>query len=234
MIVRRGVAALELITQPDHAHLARKVIAACGALTSHPRRASILKAVGEHDNGWTEEDASPAVDPQTGDVYDFIHAPAVVRQRVWPRAVLRLSADAWAAALVAQHALTAYDRFRQDPDWSVFFDAMTAQRNDMVRRATGHLDDLLDDYVFVRLGDLISLTFCLGSAGEQRFADYIIMPRGAGRIAVDPDPFDGRTVTLEVSGREIPSRAYASDGDLRAELGRARTFTLLGEVAGPA
>ena len=133
MIVRTEETKIQLITQPDHAQLARRVMDRCLSLRTHPRRDSILHAVGEHDNGWADEDRAPSIDSATGEILDFIHAPVAVRQRVWPRAVARLADDSWAAALIAQHALTAYDRFRQDPEWTDFFDRMTATRDDLVQ-----------------------------------------------------------------------------------------------------
>jgi hypothetical protein len=112
VIVRLIGNRLQLITQPDHAHLARRIMQHCVALAARPRRGSILLAIAEHDNGWAEEDAAPIVHPTTGCVVDFINAPMSVRQTVWPRSVARLADDRWAAALVAQHATAVYDRFR--------------------------------------------------------------------------------------------------------------------------
>ena len=83
-----------LITQPDHAHLARRMMEHCVPLVGHARRHTILHAVGEHDCGWEEEDAAPMVNPETGAVFDFISAPVAVRQAVWPRAVARLARPA--------------------------------------------------------------------------------------------------------------------------------------------
>src|SRR3712207_6208701 len=110
MIVREQADRLLLITQPDHAHLSRRVMERCVVLRDRPRRTSILLAIGEHDNGWAEPDAAPQVDPATGSVHDFVTAPLAVRHSVWPRGVARLANDPWAAALVAQHAITVYDR----------------------------------------------------------------------------------------------------------------------------
>jgi hypothetical protein len=94
-----------LIGQPDHAALSRHIMTYWRELDSHPRRESILLAIGEHDNGWREPDASPSLDPASGRAHELINAPAAVRQGVWPRGVERLSHDPWAAALVAEHAL---------------------------------------------------------------------------------------------------------------------------------
>ena len=133
MIVRPVHDGLQLITQPDHAHLARRIMVHCVPLAARPRRDAILHAIGEHDNGWAEEDAAPTVNPNTGSVADFVSVPLSVRHGVWPRGVARLADDPWAAALVAQHALTVYDRFRSDAEWTPFFDEMAAARGAMLR-----------------------------------------------------------------------------------------------------
>ena len=231
MIVRHQGSEIELVTQPDHARLARRVMEQSHALRDHPRGGRILHAVGEHDNGWAELDAAPMVDAATGEILDFIHAPAAARQSVWPRGVERLAADPWAAALVAQHALTAYDRFRQDGEWRSFFDRMTELRDDFTARAEGRLDDLLADYHFVRLGDLISLSFCMGLSGEHQFGDYTIT-RSDDRITVKPWPFERETITMEVEARVIPARPFTSDADLGEALAGARTLVLTGAISG--
>ena len=66
MIVRTTPGSIQLITQPDHAQLARRVMEHCVPLAARPRRDVILRAIGEHDNGWMEEDAAPRVNPTTG------------------------------------------------------------------------------------------------------------------------------------------------------------------------
>ena len=121
MIVRPFADRLELITQPDHARLARTIMDHCVPLQNRTRRDAILLAISEHDSGWAGPDAAPVVNPATGRVFDFMNAPPGVRQAVWPRSIAALEGDPWAAALVAQHALTVYDRFRSDRDWTSFF-----------------------------------------------------------------------------------------------------------------
>ena len=82
-------------------------------------------------------DAAPTVDPESGKVMDFVSAPLSVRHGVWPRGIARLADDPWAAALVAQHVLTVYDRYRSDDEWTAFFVEMAAARARMLR-AGGH------------------------------------------------------------------------------------------------
>jgi hypothetical protein len=231
VIVRALGNRLHLITQPDHAHLAGRIMTHCVALAARPRRDSILLAAAEHDNGWAEEDAAPTVDPATGAVVDFINAPLGVRHDVWPRAVARLAEDPWAAALVAQHAITVYDRFRSDAAWTSFFEEMEDARDVMLGAGGPGLEELTADYVFVRLADLISLTFCAGWTGEQRCAEWTVQLSGA-RVVVSPDAFGGATVPMAIEARVVPRRPFGSDADLREALKAAATTTLRGEVAG--
>lgn len=231
MIVREAHGSIHLVTQPDHAHLARAVMARCGALRAHPRREAILRAIGEHDNGWAEVDAAPSVDPESGEVVDFVHLPVRERQAVWPRGIARLVADPWAAALVAHHAITVYDRFRPDAEWTGFFAGLESTRAALLRASGGSLEELEADYAYVRLGDLISLAFCAGWSDEQRFRDWRVR-LAETTVVVTPDPFEGEEVPLAIAARELAGRRYASDAELRAALSAAVSVTLRGAVAG--
>jgi hypothetical protein len=191
----------------------------------------ILHAIAEHDNGWAEEDAAPSVNPETGDIVDFVSAPLRVRHAVWPRGVARLADRPWAAALVAQHALTVYDRFRPDAEWTSFFAMMEASRAAMIAASAMALDDLHTDYPFVRLGDLISLAFCAGWTDVQRFDGWTVERLGA-RVVVTPDPFGGATIPIEIRARAIGRQRFRSDSALRAALSGATAVVLQGEVTG--
>jgi hypothetical protein len=212
-------------------------------LAGQGRRDAILETIAEHDNGWAEEDAAPSVDPETGRIHDFVSAPLSVRHRVWPRAVARLEDDPWAAALVAQHALTIYDRFRSETVWSPFFAEMEEARARMVLASGLRPNDLAADYVFLRLGDLISLTFCTGW-DEQIFDEWTVSCSG-GRVVVKSrestprlvsdaaaDVFGGATIPIELNVREIRKQVFRSDAELREALSDASTVTLRGEVVG--
>ena len=114
MIVRPGDGVLHLISQPDHAALARRIMDFWPSLAKAERRRDILTAIEHHDRGWAEPDAALTVDPATATIRDFIRVPPAVRQSVWPRSVAYLAGAPWAAALVAHHAITVYDRHRLD------------------------------------------------------------------------------------------------------------------------
>jgi len=231
VIVRTTPGSIQLITQPDHAQLARRVMEHCTPLAARPRRDAILHAIAEHDNGWTEEDAAPRVDSATGQIVDFVNASEAVRQAVWPRGVQRLAHDPWAAALVAQHAMTVYDRYRTDTGWAPFFARMRALRDEMMEASGGTLDDLALDYTFVRLADLISLTFCAGWTDEQSFGGWTVRLSGAN-VVVAPDPFDVAAIPLEVAAKVLDHERYVSDEALRMALSAATSTTLRGAVLG--
>jgi len=231
MIVRSVPGGLQLITQPDHAHLARRIMERCASLAALPRREAILVAVGEHDAAWDETDAAPAIDAATGAVVDFVKAPLSVRQGVWPRSVARLEREPWAAALVAHHAWTVYARFRPDPDWASFFPAMAATRDARLQASGLTLAELEADYPFLRLGDLVSLTFCTGSTDEQKYGEWTIQLSGS-RVVVTPDPFDGAIVPIEIEARDVRSGPFRSSAEWQTAWSAARATTRRGEVAG--
>jgi uncharacterized protein DUF3891 len=229
VIVRSLPDRVQLITQPDHAHLARSIMEHCVPLTARPRRDAILHAIYEHDNGWAEVDAAPTIDPETGRIADFVNTPVPSRHGVWPRGVRRLAADPWAAALVAHHAIIVYDRFRPDPEWTGFFRDMQDTRDAMVRSSGLSFEDLAADYPFVRLADLTSLAFCTGWTDMQQFGGWTVQLAGT-RVAVRPDPFGGMTIPIEIDAREIRNERFHSVADLRDAVQNANAVTLRGEV----
>jgi hypothetical protein len=137
MIVRESGESLLLITQPDHARLARQIMDhwVLDGLPDSPRRASVLAAVEQHDNGWRELDAAPTLGA-SGRVDDFISIPADMRRGVWQRGVARLAADAWTAALVAEHAGRGPAPSRGG-DWRAFFVEMSAGATSSPRAGFG-------------------------------------------------------------------------------------------------
>lgn len=229
MIVRHVGEMLQVITQPDHARLSGDLLQHAVVLAGHPRRASILRAIYDHDNGWTEPDAAPLIDPVTRTPLDFVHAPLEVRQGVWPRGIARLRDDPWAAALVAQHAAAVYDRYRGDAMWTPFFAGMEALRDTMLGVAAGTLHDLLADYRYLRLGDLLSLVFCNGWSDVQQYDAWSFQLRGA-QIEVWPDIADGKPIPFEVRARVIGQRVFRTNEELREVLAGTPFTTVHGAM----
>jgi len=233
VIVRPAHDDVHLITQPDHAHLAARIIEHAVTLAARPRRDAILLAVAEHDNGWTEEDAAPIVNPATGHVADFVNVPLAVRHRVWPRAIRRLEQHPWTAALVAQHALVVYDRYRSEDGWTPFFAGMESARDSLLQASGLTVDELFSDYEFVRLADLISLVFCMALTQTQQFGHWTVQ-FADDRVVVTPDPFGKTAIPIEIPARALRDQPFRSDEDLRAAVIAAKNVTVRGTVSGTA
>jgi hypothetical protein len=181
-------------------------------LPHSPRRAIILSATANHDNGWREEDAAPIVDQAGRRIVDFMTAPDHLRQRVWPRGVASLDGEPYAAALVAEHAITVYDHYRALPGWTPFFSRMEDLRDRLLQRAAPlKLADLHTDYFFVRMGDLLSLTFCCRWPQPREYRGYEVRWTGS-RLVVKPDPFDGQHLHMSIPARRIPRTALNASG----------------------
>ena len=232
MIIRADGSAAVLITQPDHARLARRMMSSFTSrgFATADRRDSILHAIEEHDNGWREVDAAPLVG-EDGRLLDFVSAPADVRQAIWPRGATRLAADPVAAALVAQHAVTIYGRFRGDPGWRHFFSEMEQMRDRFLMEAGLGAHALARDYFFVRLADLMSLAFCTASTEPLALEDHVISLAG-NVLSITPDPFAGAMVPIEVSGRRLPAVSFASRAAAAQAFDDAERITITGTARG--
>jgi hypothetical protein len=231
VIIRKHAGALLFITQPDHARLAADLLGHWVAddFAHHPRRDLLLLAAREHDGGWHEVDASPPVDAVTSVPLDFISVPDRIKQSIWPRAADRLAqVSDYAAALVAHHAIAIYDSRRPEPTWKAFFDEMSERREQQLARSGRSRQELHDDYRFLSVVDLLSLSFCNGWPDEhERHGCRVRFVNES--IEVMPALF-AETVPLRIRARSLPDRAYASSADLRATFDAAEPMLLEGSA----
>jgi hypothetical protein len=235
VIIRSSGDQLLLIRQPDHAALAERIIGAWrrDGLPASAHREMILLATRTHDDGWIDVDASPLVDAESGRMLDYVHAPDDVRRAIWPKGVERLGAVPYAAALVAEHAIHIYDRYRSDSAWQDFFAQMERARDDRLAAAAPMTAaNLRADYFFVRMADLMSLAFCDAWMEPQREGAYNVRWDGS-RLMVDPDPFEGADVPLSISARQLPARPFSSANDAAAAFEAAPIVTLTAVASGP-
>ena len=235
MILRRTGSTVLLIAQPDHAALAERIMRRWTdhELAQSPRRDEILHAVEHHDDGWLEVDRAPIVDETSGELLDFITSPVPVRRGIWPRGVALLASTPYAAALVAQHAVHVYRRYRDDASWAPFFTEMESLRAHHLRRAAkARLEMLLSDYRWLRTGDILSLAFCNGWTDVQHDERGGSARLAGDRLVVTPDPFGGGGVPLAVAARAMSPGPFASPEAAAAAYACAPVTTLSGTAAG--
>ena len=195
----------------------------------------VLLATREHDNGWHEVDAAPAVNLE-GEPYDFASLPDQVKQSIWPRGVTRLSRDQpAAAALVAQHALTVLQSNRSAPRWQAFFENLQQMRDRLIAENPtpwpGANERFFADYRIVYFGDLLSLIFCNGWRDPHETSSYRIRLDG-DTLLITPDPFAGERVAVRARARRIPARRYRDDLELAEALEVAASVELAGIACG--
>ena len=125
MLKSRVGSELWLVHQPDHARLAGYLAAHwgnsdgfaqpghfAGSTDSHSLRQEVVQAIAEHDNGWWEWEAAPAIDPADGLPLDL---PDVAKRRSdaglerWRKGVPRLADEhPYVALLISMHAYWLY------------------------------------------------------------------------------------------------------------------------------
>ncbi len=224
MIVVPEDGELRVVTQSDHAHLAGEIASLWRAdgLPETPRRAEIVLAVREHDNGWREADSAPRVDRATGRPHDFRTMPAEVRREIWLRGARRLAAARpYAALLVAHHALALARERRGEEAWEEeLFAPLDELYGELVETAGAEASEVAADYLFLSATDTISLVACNARPAPVEAAGHRVARRD-GRVVVGPFPLAGAT-TFRVPERRIPNRRYRGDADLGGELAAAR------------
>lgn len=238
MIVRQTEGRLLCLSQPDHAVLAGRLAEAWAAdgFPGRRTRDRVIEAVCRHDTGWTAEDRAPRFDAATHGPHGFVTAPLEVRQGAFLRGVEELApADAYIAALVAQHGLTVYRRFQHDPAWAAFFPALEDRRDhlcgEVLADAGAAPFTFLQDYTVLGLCDLFSLVFCNGWREPHLMEGYEAVLEG-DRLVVTPDPFAGVVVELDAPARALPLRPYWSQEDLDAAWADAEPARLTGCAIG--
>jgi len=213
---------LLLTTQPDHAHFAAELLGLWRAegLPRHPRRADLLFAAREHDNGWREADAAPEVDPASGRPRDFLSYPFAARREIWERGVRRYAQERpYAAALIAEHALQVHRDRRPEEGWREFLEQVEAQKNELLQAAGADEAELASDYPFLQLADTASLAACAAWAAPFSVGGVRGHVAGA-ELRLDPFPLAGPT-TFQVACRRLPDRPYAGALDLTGALAAA-------------
>jgi hypothetical protein len=223
VIVTVEAGAYRLVTQPDHAHLAGEILSLWRAdgLAASPRRAEVVFAGREHDNGWREADAAPRCDG-AGRPVDFRAMPRPERVEIWERGTSRfLERRPYASLLIVRHARELHRDRRREATWRDFLRRLAARERRLRQELRAGGRTLAADYRLLGMADTISLAACAGWTGELALPGLRGRADGLGTLWLTPLPLAGAT-TFSVPCRRIPLRPYRGDADLGGELAAAR------------
>ncbi|HYO15999.1 MAG TPA: DUF3891 family protein [Thermoanaerobaculia bacterium] len=233
MLVTPEGSTLTLVTQPDHAWFSGELTSLwrTHGLPDNPRRAEILFAVREHDNGWREADAAPRCDPETGRPLDFLAMPREERIEIWERGTARFAGEhPYAALLITRHALSLHGDRRGQEEWQAFLDYLDELERGLLEETGVPEETVAADYRLLDVADLLSLAAC--NRWRQPFERHGLQGElRDGTLHLDPFPLAGAT-TFRVPCRRIPDRRYGGDADLGGALAAARWEELAVKVAG--
>jgi hypothetical protein len=232
VIIRRQEESLLFVTQPDHAVMAAELVAHIQGFAANPRRDEIHLAVLEHDNGWQELDQDLVFDAGAGAALDFISVPDAIKRAVWPMAIDRVAPQsAYAAALIAEHAIFVYANSHASPDWQPFFTRIEQRRAELLALSGITLEILRSDYPLLALADLLSLVFCHGWTDRRERFGHTVRCEG-GAVTMTPSRLPAAPVPVRVKARRVPARRYASVRALRDALAAAPVEFLTGTARG--
>ena len=227
MIVTPLASSLLVVTQADHARFAADLLALfrTPVVARHPRRALMLRAVAEHDNGWWESDAAPGIDV-AGAPLDFRAVADDARREIWRRGIERhATAEPGVAALVAAHALRLLrSRRGVDDSWALFLDEVEARREALAGQAGLSGDEVQELDSWLELADELALAAASGDAGFADRTALRVLARAADEEAVlelAPFPLAGAT-RIALACRRLGRASFASAPELGAALAAAR------------
>lgn len=224
MIIYSESTELAVVTQTDHARFAGELLSLwrSDGLPDHPRRAELLFAAREHDNGWREADAAPTLDPGSGRPYDFLNLPDAERAEIWERGTLRFAERRpYAALLITLHALNVLGAMGGSKRWAALLGRLGERRTELLETSGAGAREAKADYRFIDLTDGLSLAAC--NRWNDPFERHGVRGRFDKEIHtlyLNPFPLAGAT-TFQVPVRRIPKRAYAGDADLGGALASA-------------
>ncbi len=237
-----------LITQPDHAGacgvFAERWGSAGGDFAPPEPRDPVVVAAREHDNGWTEWEAAPTMDPEAGRPRHFTEMPVPEYIPIWRRGIRRAAdRDLYAGLLVSlhgSHLLRSRHAGGRDgaDDREALARFLTEQEGFQAaaRQALRAGQAAVPtNFRLLQVWDRLSLLLCCGPISPtplegvpaRRGALAMkVLPDGDRSAALDPYPFAGGPVELAMPARRIPARPYTTPEVLRAALASAPVETL--------
>lgn len=225
-----------MVTQADHAWLAGELLSLWRAdgVPENPRRADLVFAAREHDNGWRETDSAPLLDPETGRPFHFTNLPDGPRIELWRRGIARhVQTRPYAALLICRHAQALHADRRGEVPWDeeLFgpLDELANELADLAEEAGADAETVAADYRLLALVDRVSLAACSGAGEPFTVGGYRGRVDGS-TVHLTPFPLAGAT-SFDLRCRTIPDRRYSDPVDLIGELASARWTTRRVRVA---
>jgi Protein of unknown function (DUF3891) len=226
------------IGQPAHAWLSGQLARAWGndAVPAPEPLEEVCLAAEQHDVGMAEWDLEPTLNAETGLPHSFMEMPLGVHLELWSAAAGKLARQStYAALLVSMHGTALYemrdlDRMeREDADAVRRFLAARRDEQDRLLDALGlERESVLPNQRLIWTWDYMSLALCLDWPPAEG-PGVALEPAGAMRVAVDPWPFGGPSLTVRCEGRRLAG-GYSSEAELHAALADAPLTALSWEL----
>jgi len=249
MIRREDNEGWVLITQYDHAGLARRIMKHWGneEFSKPDPYEEVVFAVKEHDSGWVPWDSEPKVNPSNGYPANFMEMSTNDQVEIWSRCYKPFVGDhPYAAALIALHFMKFNQKAINKNDANGL---ATNLQNEMADYIAGTLDiplsgsqllnipsNIKANLRYLQVSDIISLTLCHG----WQSIDMDQVPTGHGELTktlqinsedgfnftIDPYPLDEPVVECSIVGKKISMKSFSSNDEYRSALKSAETTTL--------
>jgi Protein of unknown function (DUF3891) len=246
VIVRPEAEGWTLIRQNDHAIHCGAISRAWrnGRHGDHSVGPSLEKAATEHDLGWVDTDSKPRVDTESGAPLNFTLVSEADHTDFYTGAVRHIAAsDPYAAYLVSLHASGLYNRRfgwngLKPVDWTSIgprgLELLTTQRSfreSLLAELEAGLHEFeatWRNYMLLETFDFLSLATCLGFETERcgpvptndgQWTYMTVRRQGPFEVSLDPFPFAGSELMLEIPCVHLAVERFASDTELRSLLG---------------
>ena len=234
-----------LIGQTDHSRLVGQLAAhwGNGDFARPDPYDSVVRAAAYHDYGWLRYETIPLADPKSGEPYQFRQVPFSQTQLdSYQHCIDWLSKiDPYSGLLAGMHRTglwnnryekISYPAGKYNPQGIRPEIQEFVKRNEAWQdkeRAPFDQEKIWANYHLLQIWDLLGLYFCC----QEPYDDYIepapqsysdaakstrlsMKPRGAGRVAFDPYPFDVRPLRVQIMCKRLPKASFPDELAFRA------------------
>ena len=249
MIVRdEADGSLILIAQTDHAKISGLFASHWGNdrfEKPHPNE-SAVRAAMFHDCGWYSYETSPRLDPTTKKTLNFMQVPLDKPQLdafQWATDWLT-DIDPYAGLLINRHRTGLWRGRYEAITYPAAFNAKNLSeplQNFIAKNEARQQQELSSveasefqtNYQLLQVWDLLSLYFCVRDVGDDHIEPVpthyndkagvrmTLKPVGAGKVAIDPYPFDVPSLGFSVLHRRLEKNTFSDQAAFREEYFKA-------------